>query len=177
MFTNNQSAIKLSTAIASMNAVFPSKSDIPQPNRLRTSQLLNQLLANLTDLQSHFKVAHWNLKGIEFQYLHGLFGEVYSEILADINDSIAERIAGLGGMALGTARDAARDTQLQEFRIDTCRSLSYLDALTTNLAYCLADCRATARELNTIDDTSANFLHDIAAKLDHVLYLLESHLR
>lgn len=178
MFGNQKPIINLSQSIASMNTVFPSKSDIPQANRLRSSQLLNQLLANLTDLQSHFKTAHWNLKGIEFQYLHGLFGEIYSEILADINDSIAERISGLGGMTLGTARDTARDTQLLEFRIDAYRALPCLDALTTSTAYCLGQCRAIARELDQgIDETSANFLQEIAAKLDHVFYLLESHLR
>lgn len=171
-------SIPLSAAIASMNTVMPSKSDITSDARIRSVQLLNQLLENLSDLQSHFKVAHWNIKGIEFQYLHGLFGEIYSEILLEIIDSLAERIAGLGGMALGTARDIARDTQLNEFRIEGYRARPYLDALTTNLAYCVGQCRAIASELDCgCDRTSANFLQDIAAKLDHVMYLLESHLQ
>lgn len=176
MFINqSQNQIQLSQAISAMTSVFPSKSDIPPQNRAITCQLLNQLNINLLDLQSHFRVAHWNLKGIEFQYLHGLFGEVYNEILQEIIDALAERIGGLGGMTLGTSRDIARDTQLQEFRIDGYRALPYLDALTTNLAYCLRQCRLFAN--SDIDDTSSNFLQDIAAKLDHVFYLLESHLR
>lgn len=172
------SSVMISEAIACMKSVFPSKSDIPPENRIKSTQLLNQLLENLSDLQSQFKVAHWNLKGIEFQYLHGLFGEIYSEILLEIIDSIAERIAGLGGMALGTARDIARDTQLQEFRIDNYRARPYLDALTTNLAVCTGQCRASARELNCgCDETTANFLQDVALKLDGVMYLLEAHLQ
>lgn len=176
MFQQNTTAIVLSPAIACMTVVFPSKSDITPENRIKSTQLLNQLLANLSDLQSQFKVAHWNLKGIEFKYLHELFGEIYNKILLEIIDSLAERITGLGGMALGTARDMARDTQLSEFSISQYRARPYLDALTTNLAYCLGQCRAIARELNCgCDETTANFLQDIAARLDHILYLLESH--
>lgn len=172
------SGIPLSSAIAFMNSVMPSKLDISPENRIRSTQLLNQLLENLNDLQSQFKVAHWNLKGIEFIYLHELFGEIYSKTLLKIIDSIAERIAGLGGMALGTARDAARDTQLQEFKIDSYRARPYLDALTTNLAICTGQCRAIASVLNCgCDETTANFLQDVALKLDGIMYLLEAHLR
>jgi starvation-inducible DNA-binding protein len=170
--------IPISQAIASMTAVFPSKSDMSPESRVKSAQLLNQLLANLNDLQSQFKVAHWNIKGAEFIYLHKLFGKIYSELLLEAIDSVAERIAGLGGMAMGTARDTARDTQLQEFKIDQYRARPYLDALTTNLGYCAGQARAIAIELDCgCGRTTANFLQDVAKKLDDVMYLLESQLQ
>lgn len=171
-------AVPLSPAIASMVSLHPSKSDIPAESRIRNNQLLNQLLENLSDLQTQFKVAHWNIKGIEFRYLHELFGEIYKETLLNIIDSLAERIAGLDGMALGTARDIVRDTQLVEFNIGAYRAVPYLETLTTNLGYCIAQTRASARETScNCDETTANFLQDLAAKLDHIMYLLKAHLQ
>lgn len=168
----------VSPAIACMEYLAPSKQDIPHQTRIISTQLLNQLLANLSDLQSQFRVAHWNVKGIEFHYIHQLFGDIYSETLLDIVDNLAERLVGLGGMALGTTRDNARDTQLKEFIINQFRPVYYLDCLTTNLAFCIKQTRDMSQELDTIcDKTTANFLLEIAAKLDHIMYLLESHLQ
>lgn len=172
------SIIPLSPAITSMIFLHPSKSDVPPDARIRSNQLLNQLLENLSDLQSQFKVAHWNVKGMEFYSLHKLFGEIYSDTLLNIIDSLAERITGSDGMALGTGRDIARDTQLVEFNIGLYRAQPYLEILTTNLAYCVAQARAIARELScNCDETTANFLQDLAARLDKVMYLLKAHLQ
>ncbi len=44
------------------------------------STLLNQSLADISDLSSQVHVAHWNVKGKDFYQLHTLFDEIYGEL-------------------------------------------------------------------------------------------------
>ena len=57
------------------------KSPVPRPDNIRTalSEGLNARLADLLDLQSHLKLAHWNVRGAHFATLHPLF-ETFAEI-------------------------------------------------------------------------------------------------
>ena len=45
--------------------------------------LLNQQFADMFDLYSQTKQAHWNVKGEEFFQLHKLYDELAEELLAD----------------------------------------------------------------------------------------------
>lgn len=69
-------------------------------------ELLNSCLADVADLQTHAKHAHWNVKGPQFLSLHDLFEQIASR-LAKGADTIAERITALGGLAQGTARQVS----------------------------------------------------------------------
>src|SRR4051812_16970187 len=69
--------------------------------RSATVEILNQQLANVADLYSQTKQAHWNVRGEEFYQLHTLFDAI-AEPLPEHIDSIAERTVALGGFALGT---------------------------------------------------------------------------
>src|SRR6218665_683484 len=80
--------------------------DLPAPARSSLVTLLNQQLANLADLYSQTKQAHWNVRGEEFYQLHKLFDDL-SEALPEHIDTVAERAVTLGGLALGTVRSAA----------------------------------------------------------------------
>lgn len=68
--------------------------------------VLNQQLADASDLLSQVKQAHWNVKGPAFWQLHRLFDEVAEQADGWI-DELAERITALGGYARGTVRMAA----------------------------------------------------------------------
>ncbi len=52
--------------------------------------LLNQHLADMADLYSQIKQAHWNVKGMQFFQLHELFDRLADEVRNHV-DLIAER--------------------------------------------------------------------------------------
>jgi starvation-inducible DNA-binding protein len=79
----------------------PTKNDLPAEKRASAVELLNDLLEDLIDLQIQAKQAHWNVKGPNFIALHELFDSVAEEA-EEFVDTVAERIAALGGKAEGT---------------------------------------------------------------------------
>src|SRR3954452_18688731 len=90
---------------------FHSGIDLPLNVRTTVTELLNGTLADLNDLKSQTKYAHWNVKGPSFYSLHLLFDQLASGFDEHI-DTIAERIASLGGVAHGTVRQAAKSSSL-----------------------------------------------------------------
>src|SRR3954453_9200199 len=93
---------------------FPTRNDIPSDSRTKLISLLNQHLADTFDMMSQTKFAHWNVKGPNFIALHKLFDEL-AEVLEKHVDEFAERATALGGVALGTARQAAAMSHVPEF--------------------------------------------------------------
>ena len=73
---------------------------VPQKSRPTLVTLLNQVLADLGDLYSQTKQAHWNVRGRNFYPTHLLFDQLAD--LAEENwDDVAERAVQLGGYARG----------------------------------------------------------------------------
>lgn len=72
---------------------------------------LNVCLANAIVLSMMAKQAHWNVRGIVFGPLHGLFDDVY-EAAGGWADDLAERAAALGGEARGTPAQVLSGTTL-----------------------------------------------------------------
>ena len=102
--------MKTRTSVTAMNKTkqlpHATAIDLPSKNRAALVEILNQQLANVSDLQSQTKQAHWNVRGPEFYQLHKLFDDL-AEPLAEHIDTLAERAVTLGGFALGTVRCAS----------------------------------------------------------------------
>ena len=58
---------------------FPTRIDLPAEKREALVAMLNQSLADIFDLFSQTKQAHWNVKGKDFYQLHELFDEIAAE--------------------------------------------------------------------------------------------------
>src|SRR3954451_17516833 len=93
---------------------FPTHIDIPAEKRESLVEMLNQHLADTSDLYSQSKQAHWNVKGKDFYQLHLLFDETAGAIEPYI-DMLAERVTSLGGYATGTNRMSAEHSALPEY--------------------------------------------------------------
>ena len=150
--------------------------ELPAAAREKIIALLNQQLANLADLHSQTKHAHWNVKGPQFWSLHKLFDELAGKVLEAV-DEVAERLTALGGVANGTVRMAAAASELKEF---PAKSVHGLDAVTA-----VSDAFGTAANAarKAIDDSdelgdavTADVLTQIVGELDSSLYFLEAHL-
>lgn len=150
--------------------------DISAHARVKIVALLNQQLANLTDLYSQTKQAHWNVRGPEFYQLHKLFDDL-AEPLEELIDTIAERAVTLGGLALGTVRSAARASEIVEFSHKP-GGMEYVTALAERFATVGNSVRKAIDTADKLGDAdTADLFTGISRALDQSLYFLEAHVR
>ncbi len=86
---------------------------ITQKNLTAVHKVLNSVLADGNILYIKLRKFHWNLSGDNFMELHLLFEDQYTAV-AEAADEVAERIATLGGTAIGTSSEFAQESQLTE---------------------------------------------------------------
>ena len=154
----------------------PIQHDIPAEPRVALVTLLNQRLADTSDLHSQLKMAHWNVKGIHFQTLHELFDKV-AETVEPFVDELAERITGLGGTARGSVRLAAATSSLPEYPLDAVDGETHLLSVRNRLsAYAAANRQAIARAGELGDAASEDLLTEIQRAVDLMLYFVQSHI-
>ena len=156
---------------------FPNRIDLPADQKADLVALLNQQLANLTDLFSQTKHAHWNVKGPNFYGLHRLFDDL-AEIVEGHVDTVAERLTALGGVARGTVRMAADGSELDEFPLELTASLEVVDHMAKQYARAgnvMRDAVAEAGDAD--DDATADLLTGVVEDLDKGLYFLDAHLQ
>ena len=149
--------------------------DVPSKHEL--IGILNQQLANVFDLLSQTKNAHWNVKGPNFYGLHKLFDDLH-EMVEDDVDTIAERLTALGGVAHGTARMAAGATELDEFPAELTASMDVVRHMSTVYAQCangVRECIDKAADMG--DQGTSDMFTDVARDLDKGIYFIDSHLR
>ena len=158
--------------------MFRSHNDMPEEKREQIVGLLNQHLADVFDLYSQTKQAHWNVKGHEFYQLHELFDELAAKVLEYV-DVVAERATALGGMAMGTARMAAASSRLDEYPTNVTDSLEHVAALVERYAAYGASARAAIdiaiEECG--DQGTGDMFIDIVRDIDKSLWFLEAHLQ
>lgn len=164
-------------AVSSKQLMHDTKIDIPKAARKELVEMLNQHVADNADLYSQAKQAHWNVKGTDFFQLHELFDEV-AEAVEGFTDELAERVAALGGVALGTVRMAAQATSLPEYPVDITSGQAHLEAMIERFAAYAASTRAAANRAGELGDpTSEDLFIEISRAVDKHLYFLESHLQ
>jgi starvation-inducible DNA-binding protein len=155
--------------------LFPTKNDLPEASRLEAVGLLNQRLADATDLQTQCKQAHWNVKGPSFIALHKLFDEIY-EAVGEHVDLIAERVVQLGGVAEGTAAVAAERSTLPDYPLALTTGAEHVAALSDALAAFGRTVRIGIEEMNELEDAdSADILTEISRGVDKWLWFVEAH--
>lgn len=147
---------------------------VPQKSRQAVVDLLNHVLADLGDLYSQTKQAHWNVRGANFYTLHKLFDDV-ADMAEDNWDDVAERAVQLGGYARGTVRMAAHASQLPEWPESLHGGSAFVEALADRFARTANSVRAAiaaAAELQDAD--TADLFTEISRKLDKALWMLEA---
>lgn len=156
---------------------FATRIDIPADARKELIELLNQQLADASDLFTQTKQAHWNVKGMDFMQLHLLFDDL-AKIARNQSDTIAERVGALGGLALGTARLAAANSTLPEYPTDVVEGKEVTTLMAERWAAYGASTRAAIRRSGELDDpTTEDLFTELSREIDESLYFLESHLQ
>ena len=151
--------------------------DLPADARAAVVEQLNQHLADLFDLFSQTKYAHWNVKGRQFYQLHLLFDELAEKVEGAV-DEVAERVTALGGLARGTARMAVENSRLEEFPVDTISAEDVLRVMADRYAAAAEHVRGGIDQAEEQGDKgSADLLTELVQRLDKSLYFVEAHLQ
>jgi starvation-inducible DNA-binding protein len=117
----------------------PPEIGLSEAERAQTLERLHPLLADELVLVQKLRDAHWNVCGLHFHALHGLFEEEYTA-LATVIDDIAERIRQLGGRPDASLAGALSLKRLPEFPKSGRSAEEYLRSL-------LVDLEALVRQL------------------------------
>lgn len=155
---------------------FKTKNDLAPEVRKKAIDLLNQHLADASDLYSQTKQAHWNVKGMHFYQLHLLF-DTLADAVEEYIDLIAERATALGGTALGTVRMAAASSRLPEFPLTAVDGQQSVEALVARFAGLAKTSRAAIDAASDFGDAdTADLFTEVSRGLDKHLWFLETHL-
>jgi starvation-inducible DNA-binding protein len=150
------------------------ENSVTAASREKCVALLNQALANLGDLYSQTKQAHWNVRGKGFYQHHLLFDQV-ADSANEHWDDVAERAVQLGGYARGTVRMAAASSELPEWPEDLKSETDFVKAVAERFAITANSIRAaitTAADLGDAD--TADLFTEISRELDKSLWFLEA---
>lgn len=138
--------------------------------------ILNARLADAIDLALITKQAHWNLKGPNFIAIHEMLDPIRAAIDTHA-DTIAERIAQLDGIALGTSQIVAKATRLAPYPTDIRKTSDHLAALSERFA---ALANQVREDINATDEAgdadAADILTAFSRELDKDLWFIKSHL-
>ena len=138
--------------------------------------LLNARLADAIDLALVTKQAHWNLKGPTFIAVHELLDTLRDDVDEHV-DIIAERVAQLDGIALGTLQTVSKASKLAPYPTDIRKVSDHVGALVERYA---ALSKSTRESIDTADEAGDADTTDIftafSRSLDKNLWFLKSHL-
>ena len=138
--------------------------------------IMNARLADSIDLALLTKQAHWNLKGPEFIGVHEMLDLFRSGIDTHV-DIIAERVAQLDGIALGTTQTVAKATALKPYPTDIKKVRDHLAALAERYAALANQVREDIDNTDEAGDAdSADILTAFSRELDKDLWFIKSHL-
>ena len=101
-----------------------------------------------------------------------------AEELQGYVDQIAERTTALGGLAAGTVRMSAANSQLAEWELDVTDSLPTVEALADRYAALASGTRQAIESADGQGDAdTADLFTEVSRGLDKALWFLEAHLQ
>lgn len=153
-----------------------SRIELASNTKTKVIGVLNERLADGIDLALITKQAHWNLKGPGFIGIHLMLDGFRDEL--DIHvDTVAERIAQLGGIALGTTQTTAQMTSLKPYPTEIISVQDHLQALVEHYADAGNKVREAIDACDEAGDAdSADILTAYSRMLDKSLWFIQSNI-
>lgn len=150
---------------------------ITQKHLEEISQILSHILADEFVLYTKTRNAHWNIEGSNFHSLHTLFESQYNEI-AEIVDTVAERIRILGNYAPATLKQFLALTQLKEQTRKNNDNINFIKDLLVDHETIIAHIRIKIEHIEEQlkDAGTVDLLAGLIAYHEKVSWMLRSHL-
>lgn len=140
-----------------------------------SQKILNIILANHGVLLFQTLNYHWNIVGREFHDYHLLFDKQYNQLFAQM-DLVAERVRAVGGVALGSMKDFAKESILKEDSGDTPEPKVMIHNLLKQYELLIAHLRDAIEMLEekTKDYGTVNMLEDLICQHEKTAWMLRS---
>lgn len=159
-----------------IDRMYPNRVALSDDIKKQVVQVMQERLAEASDMHSQAKFAHWNVKGDNFYQLHLVFDHV-AKVIGKQVDPMAERITQLGGVANGTVRQAACVSGIPEYPVETIDGMDHVRALADSLGHYCKALRDASDKIDDIGDKpSSDFFNQMIIDAEEQLYFLESHL-
>lgn len=153
------------------------RNDLKSNVKKTAIDILNARLADAIDLALLTKQAHWNIKGPHFIAVHEMLDGFRTELDGHV-DTIAERVAQLGGTALGTTQVVAEASKLPAYPTDIYKTRDHLAALIDRYAMTAKSARSAIDESGEAGDAdTADIFTAYSRALDKSLWFLEAHIQ
>jgi starvation-inducible DNA-binding protein len=151
---------------------------ISQEHLAEISNTLSHILADEFVLYTKTRNAHWNVEGPDFHSMHVFFESQYNEI-AEIVDTVAERIRILGHYAPATLREFLELTHLTEKAREKNDSAGFIKELLNDHESIIIHIRS---QINTLagklkDAGTSDYLTGLTEYHEKSAWILRSHLK
>lgn len=155
-------------------ALHATRNDLKANAKTAVIALLNARLADAIDLALMTKQAHWNLRGRQFIAVHEMLDGFRAEIDSHA-DTLAERVAQLGGTAAGTSQAVVAASSLPAYPADIVSVEDHVHALAERYGFLANAVRAGIDASAEAGDAgTADILTGFSRALDKALWFLEA---
>lgn len=140
-----------------------------------TIKFLEDRMVALIDLQLTLKHIHWNVVGPNFIGVHEML-DPQVESVREMTDTIAERIATLGGVPVGTPKSVVDRRTWDEYTLGKALVKDHLSALNAVYDGVNGDHRKAIDALGELDPVSEDMLTGQLADLEQFQWFVRAHL-
>lgn len=137
--------------------------------------ILQVRLSCYNDLHLTLKHVHWNVVGRNFISVHEMLDPQVA-LVRGFADTIAERIAALGGSPQGTPGAIVRDRTWDDYSIGIDTSLAHLGALDKVYEGVIGDNRKAFAQIEELDAVTHDVLVGQTGELEQFQWFVRAHL-
>jgi len=141
----------------------------------RAIATLDNRMVALLDLALTLKHIHWNVVGPNFIGVHEML-DPQVEAVGDMTDTIAERIATLGGSPVGTPQSIVDRRTWHEYSLGKALAIEHLGALDVVYNGVNSDHRQAIGEMAELDPVSEDMLIGQLTELEQLQWFIRAHL-
>ena len=143
------------------------------PQREENHQVLQPILTDLIACGLNVKQLHWNVSGPHFRSIHLQLDEIHEDIEESV-DLVAERLAACGHSPIGTLRETARSTEVEDVPLGFLRDEEVLRLAGQQIHELIGAMRSRMAKIEDVDTVTADLLHQIVAKLEKHHWMLRA---
>ncbi|MFT4261816.1 MAG: DNA starvation/stationary phase protection protein [Nocardioides sp.] len=148
---------------------------MPEKNADKIVSLLQDRLHADNDLQLTLKHIHWNVVGPQFVAVHEMIDPQVDAVRLQA-DALAERIAALGGIPVGTPGALVKARSWEDYSLGRATTQQHLRALSDVYKGVIDDHRKAMEELEDLDLVTQDLIIGHIQELEQFDWFVRAHL-